>query len=753
MKDRIRHLICFFIAVLTVVHICVPQPVSAEKQYVKEEIYFEDFNSVSDETLVSWNQTYKADAAEEGHWYTNSSTTLTLEDNTNSDNKALSMNGHVNGQNNYFYFKLPGDISADSIQRYQVSFDYYANGDWCDWFYLTNKDGTSASVNMSYAQGWKYVSMIIDLEEGAWKIGSYSCSATNLSSVLNGSDLTLIIRLHGNAAAGNKIKFDNFGVYKLYENPNYDIYDEVVSIYDKSGSIQKDKNSVDIKLGRITVDFGDEALDTDTITDQNILLDGDVIYKTSYLSGVLTVEIDSNLLEFEKEYTLTLDGLKLVGGKTVTKKEYKFKTMKNETVISGGAYIEYEDFESWTNERCTNQYTNDMIDKGGFRTWTTVGCVSGKDGGIALTPMLGASQTARTLQYYFVPKLENDTFVIDFDYYPGDTDNYNDIKFSIFRSKDGYGTTVVPKEGMTAFSKEWGHITLEVEPAKSTWSVVVTNAAGETVYENEKGVWGDSNITMLDWNVVVLDASKLADETNAPKIDNFIVNAIYTSEPFLSKKNISIYENGTAQDFDSVSPASNSIVVDFTQRMMPDDMSSDNIYITRKDNPSKKIATVDKYANGKYELSLLEYMAAGAQYTIYIKKCRNVSGFEMSKTYTFDFTVGTGNVDIGLESLMQNGAEVTNIASLSEGAAKLDILYKNSTGKPYILHYILSFFNDDEMVSAVYAAKELPDYATGDITELSVTVPNIPAEYDEMNITVWDSFDGMLPVCKALVLK
>ena len=175
MKDRIRHILCFLITMIAAVQFLVPQQAYAEKQYSKELIYSEDFNSVSDETLASWNQVYASATAEKGNWYTSSTTTFMLENHTSETDKALSMNGHVTGLNNYFYFKLPGDIAEDGIAKYQINFDYYANGSWCDWFYITNKEGASASVNMDFAQGWTSVSMTLDLENHSWMLGNYSC--------------------------------------------------------------------------------------------------------------------------------------------------------------------------------------------------------------------------------------------------------------------------------------------------------------------------------------------------------------------------------------------------------------------------------------------------------------------------------------------------------------------------------------------------------------------------------------------------
>lgn len=752
MKHKLKQNLCTFLAVILIaVHISVPQSVSAEeKQYVKEQIYFEDFNAISDGTLASWNAVYNKDTAVKGQWYTSQYTTPMLDEHTSASDKALSMQGHVSGQNNYYYFKLPGDIEDDGIAKYEISFDYYANGSWCDWFHLRNSTGTDASINLNYSQGWRTITMTIDLENSSWLIGSTSCTHANISSVLNGDDLIVAMRLHGNASVGNKIKIDNFRVYKYYENVNYDVYDEAIKLYDKFNTLQEDMNSVDIKLGMINVDFGTEELVA--FSDACVTLDGGVSYETSFEANTLSVLITSQRLEYDTTYKLTLDGLKTKSGKTVTKKEFSFKTLENTPIINDGAYIEYEDFEDWTNSTCSAQYNDSVITNGGFRTWTTTGIVSGKNGGNALTPMNKTSAN-RSLQYYFVPKLENDTFLVEFDYYPGDITNYSNIKFGIFRSKDGTGVNVIPKDGLTAFSDGWGHVKLQVKPASSVWSVVLTNASGEVVYQNQNGTWADSNITLLDWDVTVIDTSKLTQEENLPKIDNFTVNATYSSEPKLTEKNISIFEGDTLQNVSSVSPAANKVVVDFVQRMLPDDMTKSNIYITPQDEPSNPIDTIDRYSSGKYEMSPVEYLIPGKTYTIHIEKCRNVSGVSMSKSYSFDFTAGKGNVSTQLMNLKQGGTNVESLSGLSSGSAKLEVLYANSTGKKYLLHYIIAFYNGNEMVYSIYATDELSSYATGEISETNITIPNVSAQYDEVNIIAWDSFNGMLPVSKSLVLK
>ncbi len=752
MKYKFKQNLCTFLAVIPiVVQLSVPQLVSAEtKQYVKEQIYFEDFNNISDATLASWNEAYVKETAQKGRWYTDSTTTPVLDEHTNASDKALSMEGHKQGDNNFFYFTLPGDIEEDGIAKYEISFDYYANGSWCDWFYLKNSSDTNAYINMNYSQGWNSVTMTIDLENTSWFVGNAPCKHESVSSVLNGEDLVLMARLHGNANAGNKIKFDNFKVYKFYENVNYDIYDEAISLYDKFGIIQEDLNNVDIKLGEINIDFGSEELEV--FSDECITLDGNLSYETKFENNKLSILITSQKLEYNTTYTFTLDGLQTKSGKVVTKKEFSFKTLENVPIINDGQYIEYEDFEDWTNDTCLEHYDDKYITLGGFRTWTATGIVNGKDGGKALTPMYGNIQASRGLQYYFVPKLERDNFTIDYDFYTGDIENFSGMTLGVYRTKDGYGMNMIPYDGMTALgTKTWGHVKIDFAAGTGAWTVKITNDLDEDVYNNS-GTWTDSTVNLFEWVFNSIDVSKNNADVNVPKIDNFIVNAIYLSAPKLSPKSVSVYEGDIIQPLDSVSPSSNKIIVDFGQRMMPDDMTKGNIYITESGDPNP-ITTTDRYSNGKYELSPVDYLVSGKKYTVHINKCRNVNDMEMSQDYSIDFTVGKGTVSTELFDILQNGSAIDSVSKLSPGNANLQILYNNSTGEKYLLHYILAFYKGNELVYSKYDTAELGDNSAGQIEEINVLIPEMAEEYDEADIIALDSFNGMLPISKALVLK
>ena len=125
----------------------------------------------------------------------------------------------------------------------------------------------------------------------------------------------------------------------------------------------------------------------------------------------------------------------------------------------------------------------------------------------------------------------------------------------------------------------------------------------------------------------------------------------------------------------------------------------------------------------------------------------------MLKAHAFDFTTGSGSVSTDIMGLKQGGLSINNLSDLSSGSAKVEVFYNNSTGKKYLLHYIIAFYNGNEMVYSSYASDELSDYAVGQVSETVVTIPDVSAEYDEVNIIAWDNFNGMLPVSKSLVLK
>ncbi len=755
MKQKMKRSLSLFLMVMLIVaQVTVPQLVSAEKQYIKQEIYSEDFDHVSDETLASWSGSYSLPATP-GKWYFEGKKPELLE-HTSAEDKCISIQPHTGGTDDYVYFALPEAIGEDGL--YTITFDYYYAGSWCDWFYLGGANNVFASNSMGYTgNNWIPIEMTIDTTNKKWIIQSatsiYEVPAANTSALFNSLPISVVMfRLHNAASTGTRIKFDNFKVYKTIENPNYDIDDDNITLYDKWGTAQDDLENVDIKLGKIAVDFGDEAVDESTVTADSVKIDGGVSYETRAEDNMLNILITSQRLEYDTDYTLRLDGLKTKGGKTVTTKEVAFKTIENKPIISDGTYIEYEDFEDWTNETCVEHYNDKYITLGGFRTWTAVGIVPGKDGKKALTPMNGATQASRGLQYYFVPKLERDNFTIDYDFYTGDIENFSGMTLGVYRTKDGYGMNMIPYDGMTALgNKTWGHIAINFTANTGVWKVKITNEEKETVYENE-GTWTDPSMNLLEWVFTSVDANKNLVDENVPKIGTYVVNAVYTSAPQISEKSVTIYEGETVQEKDNVSPSSNKIVIDFGQRMMPEDMNKETVYLTEHGD-STPITTTDRYANGKYELSPVDYLTAGKTYTLHIKQCRNVSKYKTKQDYDFDFTVGKGRVVTELLKLVENGAEVRTISDLSPGNAKLQVLYYNSTGEPYTLHYILAFYQENEMAFVNYDTATLSGYSDGQVAEIPIEIPEMLKGYDEVNILAWDSFSGMLPVSEAFVLQ
>ncbi len=216
-----------------------------EAEFVKTQIYSEDFNNISGETLTEWNKGYNKDTAVKGQWYP-LNTTATLVDHTSVDDKALSTSAHVSGTQDYLYFKLPGDITADGISRYEISFDYYANGSWCDWFYLKNDTDISSYINMDFTTGWKTVKMTIDLANKTWTINDAKCNHENIPSTLDKSDLTFFIRLHGNATAGATVMVDNFNVCRLSEK--HKLSTDTFTIIEKKFTYKDGITTADVKL-------------------------------------------------------------------------------------------------------------------------------------------------------------------------------------------------------------------------------------------------------------------------------------------------------------------------------------------------------------------------------------------------------------------------------------------------------------------------------------------------------------------------
>ena len=89
MKQKNKHGLClFFIVMLSVVQVSAPQLVSAEKQYVKQLIYSQDFNDTS---KVNWTDAlYAAAPKTAGEWCFHGRTPH-FEEHTNADDKCIAL--------------------------------------------------------------------------------------------------------------------------------------------------------------------------------------------------------------------------------------------------------------------------------------------------------------------------------------------------------------------------------------------------------------------------------------------------------------------------------------------------------------------------------------------------------------------------------------------------------------------------------------------------------------------------------------
>ena len=125
----------------------------------------------------------------------------------------------------------------------------------------------------------------------------------------------------------------------------------------------------------------------------------------------------------------------------------------------------------------------------------------------------------------------------------------------------------------------------------------------------------------------------------------------------------------------------------------------------------------------------------------------------MPKEYELSFETGNGAASIELIKLICDNKEVNGIMDLSAGPSKLQVMYDNSTGEQYELHYIIAFYYGNEMVFSTYNTGMLSSYAIGQSAELDITIPSPYRMYDEMDIIAWDSFNGILPISKSLIVK
>ena len=104
-------------------------------------------------------------------------------------------------------------LTNEGLGRYEITFDYWAAGNWQDAFYLYDNVTYPMVSYQSEGGKWDQIKMVIDLKNKVWYFNDYLFPD---SQYLTSSFDTLMAKFYG-TGEGQCVKFDNFKVYKIVE--------------------------------------------------------------------------------------------------------------------------------------------------------------------------------------------------------------------------------------------------------------------------------------------------------------------------------------------------------------------------------------------------------------------------------------------------------------------------------------------------------------------------------------------------------
>ncbi len=389
----------------------------------------------------------------------------------------------------------------------------------------------------------------------------------------------------------------------------------------------------------------------------------------------------------------------------------------------------YYDFENWTSSNLKKLYSDAVIANGGFRVWTMDGIVEGVNGGKALTPAyISAGNATRTLEYYFNPQLQGETYLIEFDFKKGLA--AEELKFSARKTKSGTEKVIISDSDFDKIPDEWVHVSMNVNMSWGIYTVNVSDSGGESLVKKTGLLNLGTTLPMVQWSITRGSTSWSAE--NSPKIDNFTAKNIYGEAAKLDDDNVCLYSKGVLQKKNNASPEIDRIVIDFEQNMNRETMNGEHIFVTKKGDTTPLKSYVF-YADGIYTIHLEELLESGESYVLYVNDVKNVSDIESENT-SWEFNIMEHRLGVDIISITQNGKEVEDVSLLTTGNAQMQIRVSNGTKNESTVWVIVAYYIDDTLVDSDILSVDIARFKETD-ESMNITVPK---DIKDIKLFTWE---------------
>ncbi len=234
------------------------------------------------------------------------------------------------------------------------------------------------------------------------------------------------------------------------------------------------------------------------------------------------------------------------------------------------------------------------------------------------------------------------------------------------------------------------------------------------------------------------------------RLDNILIERA-SGTPIISKSGITFRDkNGNVvTDFNSVSPATTEIVLDFNQSM---NVATADGKITLKNKTTGLNENFSISAEGTALILSVANLTPGGYSLTILNGIKSAAGAALEDDFTCDFTVCDVKQTLSLEKAMIGENEVKTLAELADGSASVAINAVNTGTTPENYSVIIAYYNASNKLLGVSEVKTAA--AAG--FEGGITVPITIAKPEgttSASIMLWKSATDNTPYSKALYFR
>lgn len=287
-------------------------------------------------------------------------------------------------------------------------------------------------------------------------------------------------------------------------------------------------------------------------------------------------------------------------------------------------------------------------------------------------------------------------------------------------------------------------IDLNVTPKKK--NVVVKNSSGDVIAQRlNYNLSSGSSVESAYKSINTFSVYAAGSKTGSVYLDDVVIEitlpAPKVTESSVTLENVS---GETVAGLTNISPDIKKINIDFGIDVDDATITKDTVKLV-KYGETDGVSYTGTYANGVYTMELDEILDGSSTYNLFVSKdIKNMQRTGMESDANIGITTGKARFDATINSIVIGGAEVKNIAGLTQDAsATINISYSNFTKTEKPVCVIVAYYDGNLLVGADYI-KDLSVSATDYTGTLAIPHTVLSTtDVDLVKVMVWDGLGTM----------